>query len=82
MNQLDKDVLAVEPALDLAAMAAIVRDLFAGDAPRRQDSSWLRNRAVASDLDASACDALEAMRLKLIAGGTSLQDATAILSWS
>jgi hypothetical protein len=81
MNQLTEDALTVDPALDLAAMATIVRDLLAAGATRRQDSLWLRNRAVAADLDPNACDALEAMRLKLIGAGSSILDAATILSW-
>lgn len=73
--------LAIEPALDLAAMAAVVRELFAGGARCREDGRWLRARAVAAGLDTHACDALEAMRLKLVAGGSSLLDATATLGW-
>lgn len=73
--------LAMVPVLDLAAMAAIVRELFAGGATRREDGRWLRARAVGAGLDANACDALEAMRLKLVAGGSSLLDATATLGW-
>ena len=73
--------LAMGPALDLAAMATVVRELFAGGARCREDGRWLRTRAVAAGLDANACDALEAMRLKLVAGGSSLLDAAAILGW-
>ncbi len=81
MKHFAEETFATEPVLDLAAMAAIVRELLTGDAARRQDGSWLRERAEAAGLEGLACQALEALRVRLAAGGAVLANAADVLLW-
>ena len=74
--------LTTEPIVDLAAMAQIVRGLVAGGAALQRDGRWLRERAAAADLSAQACQALEAVRLKLCSAGAALLDEAAIKAWT
>jgi hypothetical protein len=74
--------LAAEPAINLQAMADVVRALFAGGPARHQDPKWLRAQAEAAGLSDQVCVVLERMRLKLCDGCATLLDATAVLSWN
>jgi hypothetical protein len=60
--------VTLEPAFDLEAMAAIVRDLVAGSPAQRQDAGWLRARVEAAGLGRHALSALESLRGKLCRG--------------
>jgi hypothetical protein len=57
--------ITLEPALDLDAMASIVRELVAGGTARLQDRQWLQARAKAMNLCNDAVAALDALRQKL-----------------
>jgi len=57
----------MEPRIDIAAMAAIVRDLI-GDDDRERDARWLRERTTAAGLGTHACAALETLRARLHEG--------------
>jgi len=63
---------ALEPRVPVSAMAAIVRDLLAGDRARLHDDRWLRQRAAMDGLGAHAYAALEALRARLLASGATL----------
>jgi hypothetical protein len=63
---------AMESLLDVAAMAAIVHDLLAGGLSLLQDAQWLRERAEAAGLGLPEYEALEALRARLLQGGTTL----------
>ena len=63
---------ALEPRVPVTALAAIVRDLIAGDGARLHDDRWLRQRATMDGLGAHAYAALEALRARLCASGATL----------
>lgn len=73
--------LASGPVLDLAAMAAIVRDMCDGVPDRRGDSLWLRRRIEAAGLDVRARQALEALHARLVDGGTVFATLRDVLKW-
>jgi hypothetical protein len=62
-------------------MAAIVRELLAGGPARLADDRWLKLRSEATDLGAEASGALETLRARLVAGGTTLLRASSFLQW-
>lgn len=59
------------PRVHVAAMAAIVRDLLTGGRDQQRDDRWLSERMRAASLDRQECAALEALRVRLYAGGTT-----------
>jgi len=61
----------MEPRVDIAAMAAIVRELI-GDDGRGRDARWLHERTTAAGLGTHACAALETLRMRLHEGRLSL----------
>ncbi len=66
--------LAMEPQVNVAAMAEIIKELVAGEAFRLQDGGWLCRRAEAAGLGTHEYAALEALRVRLCERGATLQD--------
>ncbi len=62
-----QSTLIMEPRVDIAAMAAIVRELV-GDDGRHRDARWLRERTTTAGLGTHACAALETLRARLHEG--------------
>ncbi len=62
------------PAVDVAAMAAIVRDLIAGGVDRIPSARWLRRRVRQAGLGPLDYAALETLRTRLRAQGSALLD--------
>ncbi len=81
MNTAMYDELVMEQRVNVTAMADIVHDLVTGGISRLQDSGWLRERATAAGLDRHEGAALDALRARLLDGGTAFLTATDLGNW-
>lgn len=65
---------AMEPQINVAAMADIVRELISGDQREQRDSAWLRQHSGAAQLNEHEWAALEALRVRVCERGATLLD--------
>ncbi len=75
MDGTAQGLLIGESAVDVAAMAAIVRDLVARGVDRIPSARWLRRRVRQAGLGPLDYGALETLRTRLCAQGSALLDA-------
>ena len=75
------DALIAEPPMNVAGMAALVRELLAGGEARRRDARWLRERALSLGLDTHEHAALETLRARLQADTASVLAAVRDARW-
>jgi len=75
MDGTAQGLLIGEPAVDVAAMAAIVRELVAGGVDCIPSARWLRRRVRQTDLGPLDYAALETLRTRLCAQGSAFLDA-------
>lgn len=68
------------PQVNVAALADVIHDLIAGGLSHLHDGRWLDKRATAAGLDRHEHSALEALRARLLEGGTLTMD-TPISQW-
>ena len=69
---------ALEPQINVAAMAHLVRALLGGE---QRDSVWLRQHAVAAKLSEHEQAALEALRVRVCERGAAMGDQVIQGSW-
>ncbi len=74
MDGTAQGLLIGEPTVDVAAMAAIVRELIAGGVDRIPSARWLRTRVRQAGLGPLDAAALETLRTRLCAQGSALLD--------
>ncbi len=80
MDGTAQGLLIGEPAVDVAAMAAIVRDLVTGGVERIPSARWLRRRVRQAGLGPLDYAALETLRTRLLTQGSAFLDALGDLS--
>lgn len=68
--------MALDTPVHVSAIAAIVRDLLAGDRARLQNDRWLCERAQDAGLDRHERAALEALRMRVNQDDPTLCHAT------
>lgn len=76
-----RDALAVEAQVNVKAIATIVRDLVAGGLSQLHDGCWLRDHRAAATLGQHEYAALEALGVRLSAGGAGAIDGTRSIWW-